>query len=284
MLKSYYALTKPGIIRGNAITAIGGFFFASRGMLDLGLLLAMLVGLSLIIASSCVINNFTDRHIDKQMSRTKNRALVSGEIPGRNALIYAAALGIIGSLILGLFINLLTLIAALFGMFAYVVLYGIGKRLTVHGTLIGSISGSIPPVVGYTAVTNQLDITALLLFIILVFWQMPHFYAIAIYRMRDYTAAKIPVLPVVNGVKATKNQIVAYIIGFVVVTQALTLFGGASYTYAVIMLFAGLAWLWLALRGFQAKDDIRWAKSIFGYSLVVILIFSITISLDTLLP
>lgn len=283
MLKSYYALTKPGIIRGNAITAIGGFFFASRGMPDLGLLMAMLVGLSLIIASSCVINNYTDRQIDKRMSRTKSRALVSGKISGRNALMYAAILGIAGILILGFFTNLLTLIIAIFGMFAYVVLYGIGKRRTVHGTLIGSISGSIPPVVGYTAVTNQFDVTALLLFTILVFWQMPHFYAIAIYRMKDYAAAAIPVLPIVKGMKVTKIQIAIYIVGFIAATQTLTLFGGASYAYAATMLLAGSVWLWLALKGFRAQDDIRWARSVFGFSLIVIIIFSITISLDTLL-
>ena len=284
MLGAYYRLTKPGIVYGNAITAAGGFLLASKRHIDIGLLLATLAGLSLIIASACVFNNYIDRDIDKKMVRTKKRALVSGIISGRNALIYASLLGLTGGLILGLFTNLLTLSIALAGLFAYVVLYGVGKRRTVHGTVIGSISGAVPPVVGYTAVTDRLDTGALLLFIILVCWQMPHFYAIAIYRSKDYTAAKIPVLPLKRGLRHTKIQMAGYILAFTAATIALAGFGYAGTAYLVVMVLVSLAWLRLALQGFKTKDDNAWARKLFRFSLIVTLTFSIMISLNAVLP
>jgi protoheme IX farnesyltransferase len=284
LLKAYYRLAKPGIVYGNAITAAGGFFLASKRHIDIGLLLATLVGLSLIIGSACVFNNYIDRDIDKKMARTKQRALVSGAISGRNGLIYASLLGLVGAVILGLFANWLALGIALAGWFAYVVLYGIGKRHTVHGTVIGSISGAVPPVVGYTAVTNHLDGGALLLFIILVCWQMPHFYAIAIYRAKDYAAAHIPVLPLVKGVRNTKLQMMGYILAFTAAAIALSVFGYAGYTYLVVMILLGLAWLRLALQGFKTKDDNAWARKLFRFSLIVTLVFSLMISITAWLP
>jgi len=156
-LKTYYYLTKPGIIRGNAVTAAAGFLLAAGLHPDLGLFLATLVGLSLIVASACVLNNCLDRRIDAAMARTQRRALVRGLVSTRAAIIYATILGLTGAALLAAFTNLLTLGLALFGLFAYVVLYGIAKRRTVHGTVVGSISGAVPPVVGYTAVTGSLD-------------------------------------------------------------------------------------------------------------------------------
>jgi heme o synthase len=244
----------------------------------------MLGGLSLVIASACVFNNYLDRDIDAKMARTKKRALVSGSISGQNALIYAAVLGFAGSTILGIFTNTLTQLIALAGLFAYVVIYGIGKRRTVHGTVIGSISGAIPPVVGYCAVTGHLDTAALLLFLILVFWQMPHFYAIATYRSKDYAAARIPVLPLKYGLRNTKLQIVGYIAAFIVAAMLLSVFGYTGVSYTVVVAAAGLAWLKLALRGFNAMDDNIWAKKLFRFSLIVTLIFSLMISLNAWLP
>jgi heme o synthase len=284
LLSAYYRLAKPGIVYGNAITAAGGFFLASKRHFDIDLFLAMLLGLSFIIGSACVFNNYIDRDIDKKMDRTKKRALVSGDISVRNALIYAVLLGLSGAAILGLFTNWLALRVALAGLFAYVVVYGIAKRRTVHGTVIGSISGAVPPVVGYTAVTKHLDGGALLLFIILVCWQMPHFYAIAIYRSKDYAAAHIPVLPLVSGVRNTKLQMTAYILAFTAASIALAGFGYAGTTYLVVMILVSLAWLKLAFQGFNTKDDNAWARKLFRFSLIVTLVFSLMISTNAWLP
>ncbi len=257
---------------------------ASKGHIRVGLLLATLLGTSLVIASACVFNNYIDRDIDKHMARTKKRALVTGLIPGPIALTYATVLGLLGFLILSIYTNWLTVALGFVGIFSYVVLYGIGKRRSVHGTLVGSISGAMPPVAGYTAVTNRFDSGALLLFLILVFWQMPHFYAIAMRRYNDYAAAKLPVLPVKKGMKTTKVQILFYILAFSVAAGLLTVLGYTGYIYLIVMAGLGLYWLWLGLKGFKASDNTAWAKKMFLFSLIVILGFSIMVSVGSRLP
>lgn len=281
--KTYYRLTKPGIIYGNGLATIGGFLLASKGVIDGLLFLAVLTGSSLVIASGCVFNNYLDRKIDAQMARTKRRALASGKIPGRNALVYASVLGLIGFSVLAAYTNWLTVITGLVGIFFYVIIYGYAKRHSVHGTLIGTISGSTPPVAGYLAVTGNLDIAAVLLFLIMVCWQMPHFYAIAIYRAKDYSAAKIPVLPVVHGLRATKIQMLAYTITFVVATSLLTVFGFTGYVYLIAMMITGIVWLKLCLEGFNAPDTNLWARKMFRFSLLALLVFNFMISIDSFL-
>ncbi len=290
MLKSYYYLAKPGIIRGNVITAIAGFFLAYNNadspMFDIGLLVATIAGLSLVIGSACVSNNYLDRDIDSRMSRTKERSLVTGTITASNAIGYAIVLGLFGCSILGIYTNFLTLALALFGFLAYVVLYSIAKRHSVHGTAVGSISGAVPPVVGYTAVAGQIDTAALLLFLILVAWQMPHFYAIAMYRAKDYAAANIPVLPVVQGMSAARRQILLYIIAFTAVAPLLTVFGYTGLTYMIVSILLGITWLGLGLK--TSSADIAaitgWARRMFVYSLLVISILCVSITFDGFLP
>jgi heme o synthase len=266
------------------VAASAGFFLASRGQINFGRLLATLVGTSLVIGSACVFNNYIDRDIDTRMARTKKRALVKKLIPGAHALVYAAVLGAIGFVVLIIFVNWLTVAIGATGFLVYVLPYTFSKRYSVHSTLIGSVSGSAPPVAGYCAVTNHLDGGALLLFLIMTFWQMPHFYAIATYRLKDYTAAKLPVLPVKKGVAAAKIQIVLYILGFIAAVSLLKIFGYTGYTYLVVVLAVSLAWLRLASQGFSAKDDQKWARSVFLFSLVVTLVFSFMLSVNAWLP
>jgi heme o synthase len=284
MIQAYYWLAKPGIVYGNAIAAIAGFFLAAKGNVNFIVFLGMLVGICLIMASGCVVNNVIDRDIDQKMARTKKRALVRGIITPRDALLYAAVLGLLGVLSLALFTNIITLTVALIGFFFYVVVYGFAKRQTMHGTVIGSVAGAVPPVVGYTAVSNGLDTGAALLFSIMVLWQMPHFYAIAIYRMKDYKAAKIPVLPIKIGMKYTKIQMIAYIVAYIIAALLLTYYGYTGYVYAVIMAGLGSVWLWKAWQGLTTQDDATWARALFRFSLVVLLAFCITISVDVVLP
>lgn len=283
-LQKYYTLTKPGIIRGNAITATGGFLFATQNQFSPSRFLGMLIGLSLVIASGCVFNNYIDRRIDKKMKRTMKRALVTGEISAKNALIFGTVLGVVGVWLLVSYTNILTTMIAVFGFVAYVVVYGVAKRVSVHGTAVGSISGAVPPVVGYVAVTNQLDIAALLLFMILVCWQMPHFYAISIFRMKEYAAASIPVLPIKKGIYNTKVQIFLYILAFSLTTFSLSALGYTGYTYLLVMAVLSVLWIRQAVAGFNTKNDNAWAGKIFGFSLITLLIFSFIISVDRFLP
>ncbi len=276
-IKTYISLTKPGIIMGNLITAAGGFALASRGVFDFSLLGFTLLGISLVIGSGCVFNNYIDRRMDAKMARTRNRALVKGLISIQKALIYAFILGILGVLILGYGTNSLTTYLTVFGLLAYVFLYSFSKYHTVYGTLIGSIAGAMPPVIGYTAVTSSLDLGALLLFLIVGFWQMPHFYAIAIYRLKEYTAAAIPVFPLKKGIKRTKIHMFLYVMGFIVVSSLLFLFHFTGYAYLGVTWILGGAWLYLAYKGFKAPNNVVWARKMFLFSLIVIMGVCITI-------
>ena len=280
----YYQLTKPGIIRGNLLVTAAGFLFGASSGFALTPFLGVIFGTIFIIASGCVFNNYLDRGIDSKMERTKKRALVSGEVTARQAITFGALLAALGILTLALWTNGLTLALGITGLFFYVVVYGWAKRASVHGTLIGSIPGAIPPVAGYTAATGQLDVLALLLFLVLVFWQMPHFYAIAIYRLKDYKAAKLPVLPAVKGICKTKAQMLCYTAGFVLVILAFYMFTGASYSFTIIMSLIGLYWLYLAAQGFRAPNTDAWARSFFKFSLLVLLALALLLSLNSILP
>lgn len=280
MIKTYFTLTKPGIIFGNAITAAGGFILASKAQIDPWLFLATLMGLSLLIASACVFNNYIDRNIDKMMERTKNRALARGLISLQKAITFAIFLGLFGILLLMLYTNLLTTIIALTGFFIYVVLYSLSKHRSSYATAIGSISGGIPPVVGYCAVANRFDMGAFLLFMIVALWQMPHFFAIAMYRIDDYVAASIPVLPVKKGIYVTKVHMLLYIIAFLIPVCMLTIWGYAGYAYLIVVGLLGLSWLLLCIKGFKNTNDRLFGRQMFRFSLVVIMMLCIMISIS----
>jgi heme o synthase len=283
--KEYYSLTKPGVLYGNALTAAAGFLLAAQGRIDLLLFVALVVGSTLVIASACVLNNFLDQDIDSKMARTKQRAIVAGKVKGRDAVILSIILGLVGILILALYTNMLVVIIGIVGFVDYVVLYGmLSKRLSIHGTLVGSISGAVPILAGYVAVTGTIDLGAALVFAILFLWQMPEFYSIAIYRRKEYKAAGVPVISVVKGSEHTRLQIFFYTVAFVVATLLLGLYGYAGYSYLAVMGLLGAYWIWLGLKGFKMKDVETWARHMFRFSLIVLLVFCAMISFDSLLP
>lgn len=284
MIKTYYLLTKPGIVYSNALTAIAGFYLAAKGTFDIWLFLSMLFGISLVIASACVFNNYIDRDIDAKMSRTQNRALVKKLIPEFHAILFATILGLLGFFLLLCFTNILTTIIALIGFIFYVIVYTFSKRQTIFSTVIGSISGAVPPVVGYCSYTNNFDLAATLLFLILVIWQMPHFYAIALFRVRDYTEAKIPVLPVKKSLLHTKIQMLLYAVLFLFVSESLTLFHYTGIVYAIIMVIFSGYWIYLTLQGFKTKNISKWSRRFFFFSLVIIVIFSLLLICNSFLP
>lgn len=280
MIKTYYLLTKPGIIAGNLLTMGSAFVLASRGCFDPWLFLATVTGLFCVIASACVCNNYVDRHADGKMARTKNRALVRGLVSTRGALFFAVSLGLLGFSILAFYTGLLATMVALCGFVIYVVLYSCWKYQTSYATLVGSIAGATPPIVGYCAVSHCFDMGAAILFMILVLWQMPHFFSIAVYRREEYAAAAIPVLPLVKGLYATKMQMLLYIIAFMVATAMLLAFGYAGYTYLIVAIGLSCAWLWLCIKGFKTDNDRRWARKMFQLSLMIIVLLSFMICID----
>ncbi|MNG75911.1 Protoheme IX farnesyltransferase [compost metagenome] len=281
MIKQYLQVTKPGIIFGNLISVVGGFLLASKGSIDYPLFLATLVGVSLVVASGCVFNNYIDRDIDKKMERTKNRVLVKGLIAPSVTLVYATVLGIAGFVLLYIGANPLAMWLAVMGFVVYVGVYSLYmKRHSVYGTLIGSLSGAAPPVIGYCAVTNEFDAGALILLAIFSLWQMPHSYAIAIFRFKDYQAANIPVLPVVKGISVAKNHITVYIVAFMIATLMLTLGGYAGYKYLIVAAAVSVWWLGMALRGYKTENDSIWARKLFVFSIVAITSLSVMMSID----
>ncbi|XOD69986.1 MAG: heme o synthase [Sodalis sp. (in: enterobacteria)] len=282
MIKEYLQVTKPGIIFGNLISVIGGFFLAAKGNIDYAVFLPTLVGVSLIIASSCVFNNYIDRDIDRKMERTKNRGLVTGSISLKVSLVYATVLGIVGFALLYLVTNPLATCLAAMGFTVYIGIYSLYmKRKSVYGTLIGSLSGATPPLTGYCAVSDQFDIGALILFLIFSLWQIPHFYAIAIFRFKDYQTAALPVLPIKRGISVTKNHITLYIIGFFLATLLLTLCGYTGYKYLIVISSVSILWLSIALQGYKStNDDKIWARKLFIFSIVVMISLSVMISVD----
>lgn len=282
--RDYLSLVKPGIIRGNLLTAVAGFFLASPDSVAVHQLLGLVIGLGLVIAAACVFNNCLDRHIDRQMERTKDRPLAAGRINVQTAVIFGSVLLVAGLQIIIRFTNVLSLALAVAGLIAYVVIYGIGKRTTAQGTLIGSISGAIPPVVGYAAAANRLDSAAFILFLMLLFWQMPHFYGIALYRMKDYKAAKIPVMPLAKGMQYTKYEAVAYMGAYVLAAIALTWLGYTGYIYLLLSSLLGGYWLYVAVRAFKHSDSTRWGKTVFLTSLVVITLQSLLVAVGPRLP
>jgi len=218
------------------------------------------------------------------MERTKDRAFVVGSVSTRAALALATLLGVDGFFLLIFGANVIAACIAGVGFIFYVIFYSYAKRAGHWGTLVGSVSGAVPILVGYTAVTDRIDATGAILFLILVVWQMPHFYAIAMNRLSDYRVADIPVLPIEKGTRITKINIVIYIVLFLLAICSLAVVAHTGYVFVIVVLAASIWWLIMAVRGFSAVDDKKWAKKVFLFSLVTLLVFSLMLSLAPLLP
>lgn len=280
-IKNYLLVAKPGILFGNLISAAAGFFLASKGRVDGVALAATLIGISLVVASGCVFNNCVDRTIDRKMIRTRNRALATGLISPKIAVSYAMILGITGMALLCAATNLLAVVIVLAGLVIYVGVYSLYmKRNSVYSALIGSLAGATPPLAGYCAVTGGFDLGAVILFSIFSLWQMPHCYAIAVFRLDDYAAAAIPVLPVKQGTAAARKHIVSYILAFMAATMMLTFGGYTGYSTFAVATVLGLSWLYMAWSGYKASDERLWAKELFVFSIVTIFILSVMMSID----
>ncbi|WP_180084821.1 MULTISPECIES: heme o synthase [unclassified Acinetobacter] len=285
MLKKYLFLTKPGILFGNFVTALGGYFVAAQGSVDFLLLLLTLLGTLFVVASGCVVNNVIDQDIDSKMQRTQNRAMVKKSISIPVALVFALVLGVIGFSILWFWVNAYAFLFAVIGFVVYVGFYSLWtKRTTIHQTIIGSLSGAAPPVIGYTAVANQFDLGALLIFIGYAFWQMPHSWGIAVYRFDDYKNAGIPILPVARSIHRTKVESLVYVILFCITMNGLFFFGYANLIYMIVLNALSLYWIYLTIQGFKAEDDQIWAKQYFMFSVKLITVISLIFSFTSTAP
>lgn len=282
---AYYQLTKPGVLYGNVLTGAAGFLLASAGDIDWLLFVAAIAGMTLVIAAACVINNYLDRDIDSIMERTKSRPSVSGAVKPSYILAYGVVLLILGVGTLALWTNALVVSIGVLGFVTYVWLYGaLSKRKSIHGTLVGSISGAMPIAGGYAAVSGQVDAGLIIAFLIMFFWQFPEFYSIAIYRRKEYAAAHVPVMSVVKGTRSTIIQIYIYTLLYVASTLLLTVFGYTGVIYLVVMAIAGAYWVWLAGKGLTTKTPEAWARRMFRFSMITILLLCVMVSIGPVLP
>lgn len=283
-LKTYYDLTKPGIIYANAITAIAGYLFGSKWQVQAGAFLGVVAGTSLVIASACVFNNVLDRKIDLQMKRTQGRALVVGTISPRAALFFASALALLGFGTLALLTNWRVLLIGLAGFIDYIILYGWAKRHSIYSTIVGSVSGSASIMAGYVAASGKIDVAAWLLFAILALWQMPHFYSIALYRRKDYAAAGLPVMPVQRSATVAKLRILEYILALTIVSLLLFTTGYAGLVYLLILVVLSMSWFVIGVQNYRVADSAAWGKQMFLFSLIVNLGISLAVAIGSVAP
>lgn len=284
-IKNYYRLTKPGVLYGNVLTGAAGFLLAAAGRYDWLLFVAAIGGMTLVIAAACVLNNYLDRDIDTIMERTKTRPSVKGHIRGSSMVAFSAVLFFLGTVILAIWTNMVVVGIGIVGFVTYVWLYGaLSKRRSIHGTLVGSISGAMPIAGGYAAVSGTVDAGLVIVFLIMFFWQFPEFYSIAIYRKKEYAAAHIPVMPVIKGVRSTIIQIYVYTVLYVLSTLLLTVYGYTGIVYLLVMAGAGGYWVWLAGKGFTTSDPEAWARKMFRFSMVTILLLCVMLGIGPLLP
>lgn len=213
------------------------------------------------------------------MERTKDRPTVTGKIEGSKVLALGILLIGLGTMFL-LFTTITATVIGLLGVFSYVVLYSLwSKRQLVSNTIIGSISGAVPPLIGWAAVDASLGMIAWSLFIIMFIWQPPHFYALAMRRVEEYRAAGIPMLPVVKGFKTTKKHILLWVAALLPTPILLTSLGIPFLILATVL---NIGWLALGIYGYKIKDDIKWAKLMFVYSLQYLTIIFVAMVIVTL--
>lgn len=211
LLREYYQLTKPRVVGLIIFTAVVGMFLSTPGMVDPAILLLGTLGIGLAAASGAAMNQILDRDTDGVMSRTRHRPLPKGNLNPMQAMVFACMLSMASMLILAIWVNTLTAVLTFASMVGYAVIYTVFlKHATPQNIVIGGAAGAMPPVLGWTAVTGQVSSDALLLFLIIFCWTPPHFWALALYREKEYASVGIPMLPVTHGRRFTQLYIVCY--------------------------------------------------------------------------
>jgi protoheme IX farnesyltransferase len=283
-LRDFVALTKPGIVRMCLLMTAGGLWLAPDRT-DWTVWLAALVGSGLAVASANAFNMVWERDGDRLMTRTRTRPVAAGRLGVASSSAFAGMLGVVAMIVLVLGTNLLTAGLAAFALLSYVLVYTPLKRVTPLALVVGAIPGAVPPLLGWTAVTNSLDLPGAVLFGILLVWQMPHFLAISVFRKQDYEAAGIRCVPVVRGETVAKVQAIAWAALLIPVSMTLTPIGVTGPVYLVAAIVLGAAFLIQAIRGLASQEpsaSVRWARQLFVLSLVYLPALTIALVVDLL--
>jgi protoheme IX farnesyltransferase len=266
--RDYYELTKPRVVMLIVFTAIVGMFVSVPGWPGVAPLLFGTLGIGLASSSAAVYNHVLDARIDILMMRTRGRPLPQGKLTEKSALTFATVLCIISMLILWFLVNPLTAILTFFSLIGYAVVYTVWlKRATPQNIVIGGAAGAAPPVLGWTAVTNQVEAGALLMFLIVFVWTPPHFWALAIARKEEYAKVDIPMLPVTHGEAYTRLNILLYTILLVLVTILPYLIGMSGIIYLLTALVLDTYFLYYAIRLYRVPDDSELPMKTFRFSI-----------------
>ena len=270
--KDYIELCKPKVVLLMLLTVVVGMYLAVPGWVPIDLLVASLLGIGLSAGSAAAINHLVDKRIDSIMARTKKRPVAHGRVSTKQALGFALSIGAIGLFILAVFVNMLTAFLTFFTLIGYAGIYtGYLKRATPQNIVIGGLAGAAPPLLGWTAVTNQFDPNALLLVLIIFTWTPPHFWALAIYRFEDYKDAEIPMLPVTHGIPFTKLNIVLYTVLLLLVSLLPYFVGMCGLFYLSGAVILGGRFLYWALVLYRNKKPVT-AMYTFRYSIVYLML------------
>ena len=265
--RDYYSLTKPRVVQLLVFTAIVGMFLAAPGMVPWDILLFGSLGIGFSAASGAAVNHVLDQRLDAEMVRTRDRPLPTGRINEKDALTFAICLGFVGIAVLVLLVNLLTAMLTFLSLIGYAVVYTVYlKRATPQNIVIGGAAGASPPVLGWTAVTNDVTGYALLLFLIIFTWTPPHFWALAVARRDDYAKAGVPMLPVTHGLEVTKSFVLYYTILLLLVSLLpyLTGVAGVLYFFGALLLGVGFLYYAILLKYGRAENI---AMRTFAYSI-----------------
>ncbi len=282
VLHSYFQMTKPTIVLMVVVTTLGGLALAADQALALPLIFATLLGTWLSASSASVFNHVIDRDIDQAMIRTMSRPVASGQVSKISAVLFGTILGVASFLILWIWANPLAAMIALAGNLFYVLVYTwYLKPRTVQNIVIGGAAGSVGPLIGWAAVTGEIGLPALLLFLLIFLWTPPHFWALALRYKDDYARAKVPMMPVVRGDISTRRQIFLYTLTLLPIFPALYFLGSSSLFASSLCLGATLYFAFLAWRLWHEQDN-RSAMSLFHYSCLYILIVFLFLAADRL--
>jgi protoheme IX farnesyltransferase len=266
--RDYYELTKPRVVMLIVFTAIVGMFLSVHGWPGIGPLVFGTLGIGLASSSAAVYNHVLDARIDIRMMRTRGRPLPQGRLTERSALVFATILCVISMLILALLVNPLTALLTFVSLIGYAVVYTVWlKRATPQNIVIGGAAGAAPPILGWTAVTNEISAGALLLFLIIFVWTPPHFWALAIARKEEYAKVDIPMLPVTHGEAYTRLNILLYTILLVLVTLLPYLIGMSGLIYLSAALVLDAVFLYYAIRIMREPGDRDLPMKTFKYSI-----------------
>ncbi|MBF0538599.1 MAG: protoheme IX farnesyltransferase [Nitrospirae bacterium] len=269
VVRDHVILTKPGIVLLVLIVALAGMYMGQRGLPSPCLVSVTLVALALATGGSAVLNNFIDRDIDRLMHRTRGRPIPQGRIHPDSALAFGLALLALSICTLLLFVNAISAALTSLSAFIYVIPYTLMMKKKTHlVTHVGSITGALPPVIGYTAVKGVIELEAVVMFAIMFLWQHPHFWAYAIKYKDDYHRAGIPVLPLSKGVRTTMLKTLIYTIVLLPVSLLPYFLNMSGVFYLVLALILGVLYIFLALRAYLSGNDN--GKVLFIYSIVYI--------------